>query len=101
MMNCFKIPFIVVKLSILLIACNFSPPQPPDSSDWSSFSTDFEKGYKKLPIPELQLAYVKNLKAIKDKPSILQQEQYFQAVQDSLTVINADQLSAMINWTMN
>lgn len=63
------------------------------SSDWLTLTTKFEKTFKALNIPELQIAYVDNLHAIKDEEAITGQEQFFLSIKKELAQINIERLS--------
>lgn len=63
------------------------------SIEWKTITKEFIKDYKKLDLPELELSFVENIKNIKNKTSVLAQEEVFKSLENTLQKIDKNQLS--------
>ena len=78
-------------IAFFFIACKNNAQV--QSTDWTSVSQQFQKGYKALDLTPLQIGYVQNLKAIKNKNDILKQAQFFQSIEKLIQQIDPKQLT--------
>ncbi|EZH72422.1 hypothetical protein ATO12_23505 [Aquimarina atlantica] len=63
------------------------------STEWETITKEFIKDYKKLDLPGLELSFVENLKNIRDKKSVQNQEKVFISLEKALHKIDKNQLS--------
>lgn len=63
------------------------------NTEFTSFSKEFEKEYKALVLPALQIGYIQNLEAIKTKSEVLHQEKVFKGFRKRIKNINPSTLS--------
>ena len=82
-----------IKLKLLIICGIMMQSCFSQSDDFSDLSAYFLETYSSLEIPNLQVNYVQNLKAIKSTESIKSQEAFFKNVRGELSRINKNDLN--------
>ncbi|WP_027076373.1 DUF885 domain-containing protein [Maribacter antarcticus] len=88
--NFFRQTILILFLSFLF-GCEYEAKG--QSTEWEAFTEQFEKDYKKLRLPQIQLSFIDNIRLIKTIDSVLVQEELFESLEENLLKFNKNQLS--------